>query len=90
MHSCLGKLNQSGSWLWTVFQLSGIQQLSICTPNLQNCSAWPKAKLLETKYVRRIANHKYKSKKDKPGMKKMFIEIEKSYLETDWPLQQEI
>ena len=70
MHSCLGMVNQSGSQLCTVVQFSGVQQLSMCTHNIQNCSAWPKANILDTKCIRRITNHKYKAKKDIPGMKK--------------------
>ena len=46
MQSCLVMVNQSGSWLLTVVQLSGVQKLSRCTHNIRNCSARVMAKSL--------------------------------------------
>ena len=62
MHSCLGTVNQSGSQLCTVVQFSGVQQLSMCTHNIQNCSAWPKAKIFG---IARIDNPQVELKKSK-------------------------
>jgi hypothetical protein len=43
-------------------QFSGVQQLSMYTQNIQNCSAWPKAKIFG---IARIDNPQVELKKSK-------------------------